>query len=275
LFFAEINLGKNPMMRVECGMKKAIILSILVIFIVFGAWQGSKYFAEPLADVNPLPTVEEPATTTPETPAVTKEEPAEDPIKIKALAIARKPLVIKKALPEVTARMAKEKIAEAVQLIEQNYDYDAPWLELGGYRRLIGDYDGALAAWKFLTEIRPQAYVPYHNIGDLYVFILKDHIKGESYFLKSLEVGPGNIQGYLALALLYKDSQVLKKQSLIDDLLLEGLKNNPKNFVLLYALGEYYRDNGDKTSALKYFEEALGIHPESAEVAEEIRKLKK
>lgn len=249
-------------------MNKLVILSVLVVVIIFGAWSASQYFS------SPTPIVEGPATTTPEIPAVTEEKPAEDPLKIKALAIAHQPLVIKKTLPEATVRLAKEKIAEAVQLIESNYDYDAPWLELGGYRRLLGDYDGAAAAWKFLIVIRPGAYVPYHNLGDLYAFILKDHIKGEGYFLKSLEVGPGNVQGYLALASLYRDSQILKKQSLTDDLLLEGLKNNAKNFTLLYALGEYYRDNSDKALALKYFEEALEVAPENAQVAEEIRKLK-
>ncbi len=256
------------------AMNKFITPSILVVIIVFGAWYGSLYFAKPLAENNP-PSIEEIATSTPEeTPPLAEVKPTEDPLQVKALAIVRSPLVIKKTLPESTLRLAKEKIAEAVSLIETSYDYDAPWLELGGYRRLLGDYDGAAAAWKFLIEIRPQAFVPYHNLGDLYAFILKDHVRGENYFLKSLEVGPGNIQGYLALAQLYKDSTTLKKQVLADDILLEGVKANPKDFTLFYALGEYYRDNADKASALKYFEDAQKISPENAMVADEIGKLK-
>lgn len=249
-------------------MRKGFILFISILVIVAGAWYGQNLIRnQGVPNSGPISSSEEKPSG--EEPVVPNDE-----LKEQALIIARSQFVVKKQLPVSVIEQAKQKINDAVNLIEANYDYDAPWLELGGYRRLVGDYDGAIAAWKFLTVIRPNAFVPYHNLGDLYAFTFGDHAKGEMYFLTSLEVGPGNIQGYLSLVVLYKDSTILKKQSQIDDILLRGLENNNKNFNLLYELANYYKETGDRALAIKYFEEALSVNPGDKSISEELSKLR-
>ncbi len=249
-------------------MKKLLIFVLIILVLGGGGWYGQEYLKKKFfSEVQPIinPVVENPDLEAPVAES--------DPLKDQALRIAHKAVVINKVLLEATIRLAKEKIATAVQIIESNYDYDAPWLELGGYRKLIGDYDGAADAWKFLMVIRPQAFVPPHNLGDLYAFTLGDQKQGEQYFLKSLELNAQNIQAYLALATLYKDSTILNKQAQVDDILLRGISKNPGNFNLLVVLGEYYRDVGDKAMALKYFKDALTVNPGNAAVSDEIDRL--
>lgn len=260
---------------------KKLLIAVGFAVILAGVWYGQKF----LSSQNDLrPNLETPAVLeSTSTPVVVSDSKApkdsaasnDAALKARALTIAHQPIIVKKSLAEATVILAKKKIGEAVAAIELNYDYDSPWLDLGAYRKLIGDYTGAIAAWEFLGVIRPNAYVSYHNLGDLYAFTLNNPQKGEQYFLKSLQVGPANIQGYLALAVLYHDSAVLGKADQVEKILLRGVAANAGNFSLLVNLAGYYRDNGQKDLALKYFEEALAADPQNQLVAEEIARLKK
>ncbi len=200
-----------------------------------------------------------------------KSEP--DLLQEEAIRLARRPIIAVGGISETSLASAKAKINNAVNLIEANYDYDASWLELGAYRRMIGDNDGALEAWHFLSKIRPNAFVAYHNIGDLYAFTIRDYDQGEKYLLKSIAVGPGNIQGYMALTNLYSIPE-FGKQEEAPKVLLKGIANNPEHSDLYLILGGYYRDNGDIANAILYFEKSLLLDPGNARVREEVSALK-
>lgn len=250
---------------------KKIILAVFLIFIFGGGAWYAQTFVKNLGDKD-SPNVLSTSDFIPSEEQRAHEAEAKL-LQEEAVRLARRPFISVGGMSQESLARAKEKINNAVNLIEANYDYDAPWLELGAYRRMIGDNDGALEAWQFLSKIRPFAHVSYHNIGDLYAFTIRDYEQGEKYLLKSILVGPGNIQGYLALANLYSVPE-FGKQSEVPKILLKGIDNNPE-FPDLYAvLGSYYRDHNDIANAIKYFEKALLLNPDNASVRNEINSLK-
>jgi tetratricopeptide (TPR) repeat protein len=162
----------------------------------------------------------------------------EDLLKIEALEIASSPLTPSKNASAEMIAIAKEKIKSSIDLIKQDYNYDMPWLDLGSYRKLVGDYSGAISAWKFLMKIRPKDFIAPHNLGELYGFVLADYPQSEKYFLKSIENNKNNIQAYFSLAEIYAVPSFGKTDQ-IEKILLRGLENNPKDANLEARLNSY------------------------------------
>src|SRR3989344_1181938 len=94
-------------------------------------------------------------------------------------------------------------------------------------------------------------FVPFFNLGSLYTSDLKNPAKAEEYYRKALMLrpaGPESINTYLAMHDLYVGG-FKAKEHLADDILFEGLEQNPDNLSLLYRLGTYYRATGDTVNA--------------------------
>ena len=202
-------------------------------------------------------------------------EPVSENQELKALAakIIEGPIVVNAQLSDSVKKQATDKLNETISIIQQNYDYPNAWYDLGAYRKLIGDYDGAIDAWNFIGLIRPHDYIFYNNLGDLYAFILKDNEGGESNFLKAISNNPGNINGYIQLATLYEYAYK-EKSAGAENILLLGIQANPKNAALKISLAQYYERNSRKADALKYFEEALKSDSQNNQLREEVNRLK-
>ncbi len=171
-----------------------------------------------------------------ETPPVVVEK--EDALKASALKIAIAPLRPSKDATLQMIALAQEKIKSSADLIKEDYNHDLPWLDLGAYRKLVGDYDGAISAWKFLMQIRPNDFVAPHNLGELYGYVLADYPQSEKYFLKSIENNKNNVPAYLSLAEIYAVPS-FGKTNQIEKILLRGLENNPKDVNLEARLSSY------------------------------------
>lgn len=257
-------------------MNKSIFLIVVLAVVGGGLWYAQDALRGYLAPVDGEPLVTGPQASVDDKPIVEiPPKSAQDILRERALEIANRPTYVNVKLSPAMEKSARDKIANAVNMIVDNYDYDLPWLELGGYRKIIGDYEGALQAWLFLSEIRPNSFVPLHNIGDLYAFVLKNHQKGEQYLLASLELNDGNTQGYVALATLYQNVPELGKTDRVDDILLRGLKVDAVNPLLLTTLAGYYRDSGSRDLALDYFKRALEVLPDNSGILQEIAELQK
>lgn len=196
-----------------------------------------------------------------------------DKLRQEALRIAEMSLKPAATEPQSQVDNAKKKIAVAVGMVRENYDYETPWLEIAAYRKSVGDFEGAIAAWKFLLKLRPQSYVPAHNLGDLYAFTLKDYKTGEDYLLKSVDFNQQNVQGYLALSQLYSVKE-FGKEGQAEFILLKGIQANPKEPLLRTVLAGIYRDKGFIAEAIKLLEESLVINPSNTDVQRELDELK-
>lgn len=153
-------------------------------------------------------------------------------------------------------------------VLKQPSDNPTDWLQAGIVKKNAGDYAGAKEAWESVVQMRPGDWIAYNNLGDLYHHYLKDYPKAEFYFKKVVELKPDYLQTYTNLHDLYRIFYKAKTD-LADDILLEGIKNNPQDYYLRVVLASYYKDQGDKINARKYYEEALKFNPPNKAVIEE------
>lgn len=145
---------------------------------------------------------------------------------------------------------------DASAFLKQNGGRTDYWFELANVRKDLGDYQGALDIWTYLTKVTPDNHISYLNIGNLYHYQLKNYPKAEEYLLKATKLAPKYILGYRDLSDLYRLSYQRETMKAAE-VLKVGLEFNPNHTDLLIPLAGFYRDIGDKVTALGYFEKAL------------------
>ncbi len=228
------------------NMKKMLIIILLIFAVGVAAWYLRYYSDLQPPAAQPL---NESAVLTPSADAVQEVLPDDSAAKkaallrAEALKIVSRPVSVKISISETSRKNSLAKIEEMTNLIKDNYDYANAWYDLGAYRMVIGDYEGAIDAYGFVNLIRPDDYIGYANLGDIYGFYLKNYPLAEENFLKALRNNPAYISGYVDLAALYEGSfDGGRKRA--EDLLLAGLRANPQNDYLNAKLAEFYERTG-------------------------------
>ncbi len=161
---------------------------------------------------------------------------------------------------------------DALARIEKRPDDPDVWIQLGGIKKMFGDYGGAIAAWNYVGLIRPKDATAYNNLGDLYWHYLRDFPNAEASYKKAIENFSENLGFYKDLSDLYR-FDYKEKAHLADDVLLDALKVSPKSVSVLAWLGGYYRDTGDKQKAREYFRRALNLDPSNTAIQAELKEL--
>lgn len=146
------------------------------------------------------------------------------------------------------------------------------WIAVGVIKKFFNDYEGARDAWEYAGVLYPGNALSFANLGNLYGFYLHDNTKAESNLKKAIANDPYQTAYYIGLADFYKNVYTAKKSEAIK-VLLDGM-SIIKDVNLVLALATYYRDEGDKTNALKYYEEVIKMSPGQAGIEEEISRLK-
>ncbi|MFA5838323.1 MAG: hypothetical protein WC849_00015 [Candidatus Paceibacterota bacterium] len=125
-------------------------------------------------------------------------------------------------------------ISESLKTDSKSFDL---WINLGLYRKLVGDYEGARQAWEYASILRPRFSLSFLNLANLYGYYIKDSKKAESNFLKAIEAEPTETYSYVAMANFYVE--VLNDKNKAIDIIKEGIKNNPKVEELKQILIEF------------------------------------
>ncbi|MDD5547580.1 MAG: hypothetical protein PHN74_01605 [Candidatus Pacebacteria bacterium] len=248
--------------------KTTIIILAVLILVAGASWLIYKDLS------NKEPQAQEAENTASTTESNSQAEQIAENEAYQALAneIISHPIAFGKDVSEADKQRYTKKINEIKESIRKNFDYDLVWLDLGNYLKAAGDYNGAIEAFNFVGKIRPESYVCFHNLGDLYGFYLKNYPKAEESFLKAIKNEPASADSYVLLTQVYYSYEAGKAK--IEPLLLKGIKSNPTNASLKIMLGEYYNREGNNVEALKYFEEAFKSDPTNTALKEDIEKLK-
>lgn len=108
------------------------------------------------------------------------------------------------------------------------------WLKLGVYRKMAGDYAGAIVAWNYVAAAAPSSasYVAYGNLGDLYMNFQVNYPKAEANYKAAITIKPTVIDYYKDLYILYT-SFYKTNQGQANAVVAQGLKANPGNADLL------------------------------------------
>lgn len=146
------------------------------------------------------------------------------------------------------------------------------WIAVGVIKKFFNDYEGARDVWEYAGVLYPDNALSFANLGNLYAFYLHDNPKAEFNFRKAINSDPYQPGYYLNFADFYKTVYVVKKTE-APKVLLGGI-STIKDINLMLALASYYRDESDKTNAIKYYQEVLKLSPNQAGIVEEIDRLK-
>ena|SRR3989339_114355 len=258
---------------------KYFILILIVILAAAGflIWQDfqktKKTTQEEIGSKNPASPAkagEKIATSTAEKQSAGQAKETADYFKIRMPSLDKE-IVVKGNFTEVQKADLIQQIKDASELLKGNFDYYQGWLHLGLLKKAIEDYQGAEESWKFAALIRPKEFLAFNNLGVLYHFYLKDYSKAEENFLKAIENKPGEMMVYQNLHELYRFSYQ-EKADLADDILLQALKQDPKNIGVLTTLGQYYQEIGDKEKAKTYYEKALVLDPLNEAIQTELNR---
>ena len=107
-----------------------------------------------------------------------------------------KPIVIQAALSTQAAAKARATITDLTAELKKNPDLYSSWLELGSYRKLIGDSRAALEIWQYVSKNWPSDSVAFNNLANLYIYELPDFNKAEEYLLKAIQKAPHQTSYY-------------------------------------------------------------------------------
>ena len=141
-------------------------------------------------------------------------------------------------LDQQTKDLVTSKINSLQAMIKANPGDLKPWLDLGMYQKMAGDYAGAVISWKYVAEATSKDFIAYGNLGELYAYYIHDNAMSENYY--KLAIARDSKQSYLYTQLsdvyryVFKD--MIKAGAIIDqglrvmpgDLALTEFKNNLK-----------------------------------------------
>ena len=133
-------------------------------------------------------------------------------------------VVITANLSEQAKLLSIARIAELTAMIRKNPELSS-WLELGVYRKAIGDWDGAEEIWTYLSSVNPSDAISLANLANLYLYERKDPKKAETFLLAAIERNPTQVSYYEAAYELYHF--VLKNDAKGKAIIQKGLLRNP------------------------------------------------
>lgn len=164
-------------------------------------------------------------------------------------------------------------IATHGRTVKENPTFFNGWIQIGILKQTIGDFEGARDVWEYAGIIEPLNSLSFSNLGELYWRYLHELPKSEANFRISIKHKPDDIQNYVSLAELYHYSYK-EKADLADDVLLEGLGNNPGDGTLMRRLAYLYEQRVEWANALEWWEKVLVSAPNDEEVKNKIERAK-
>lgn len=153
-------------------------------------------------------------------------------------------------------------------------DFDS-LMRLGMIKKYVGDYRGAEEVWVQVGERQPKNSTSFGNLADLYANYLKEYSKAEIAYQVAIKNSTGEplnmlyYRNYYDFARLY-----LKDNEKAEQIVLQAVEDNLESQDMYVLAGQFYRDSGNKTKALTYFQKALTFDPTDELVKQEIQKLK-
>ncbi|KKS96412.1 hypothetical protein A3B05_02780 [Candidatus Giovannonibacteria bacterium RIFCSPLOWO2_01_FULL_43_160] len=214
-------------------------LIAVIIFVVLAAGSASFFIWRGIK--TPVETPPDSSTLGVESPTPLSGVPDESGNELEMLARS----ALERKIPSGDAAMMKELKDLSVQL-KSEPNYLQGWLQVGILRKYLGDYEGASLAWQYAALLRPNDFIAFSNLGDLYHYYLKDFSKAEKYLRSAVDIKPDYVAGYKNLFDLYTLSYPPDRRAgaeKAEAVLLEGIKKNPSDNYLQTILASYKNDN--------------------------------
>jgi len=135
------------------------------------------------------------------------------------------------------------------------------WIDIGLYKKVLGDYRGAENAWRNSVSLAANPGLAYGNLANLYFYNLKEFDKAEEYYLKAIEITPSAYTYREGLADLYR-YELEDKRGLVEEIMIEGSKQDSANAIIYYAyLVDFFAAIKDNNKASEYVGKVKKIDP--------------
>ena len=157
--------------------------------------------------------------------------------------------------PEAVAILQNNINTLTSQLKEDPNSFQA-WSDLANQYKIIGDYEGAVEIWKYLSTTAKENTVSRINLGEVYHYYLKEYKKSEEVFKEVIDINSSIVGAYTGLHELYRYSYKTDT-TLAIDILKDGIVAIPDNVDLRMLLASYYTELGMKNDARAVYEKVL------------------
>jgi tetratricopeptide (TPR) repeat protein len=169
-----------------------------------------------------------------------------------------------KITPESAEAMVK-KINTDYQYLRDKVDfseYDI-WVDIANTKLALSDYNGAIEAWTYATNLNPISPLAYGNLANYYKSFAKDYEKAEYYYQLVAQKDPiGYFFDYQAYAELYL-SYLPRDPYKAELIMLDGVeKASPDRQIDYYAfLLNLWQEEKQVSKVDYYKEKILEINP--------------
>ena len=133
----------------------------------------------------------------------------------------------------------------------------AALIDLGTADKGKDDYAGAEAAWIQATQIAPNNYVAFANLGDLYMNFLHDYAKADANYQAAIKDAATQPALYGDLFTLYTTTSYKPTATAAEDILKKGIAANPNAVELQVSLARYYKTLGRTADAKAEYDAAI------------------
>ena len=162
------------------------------------------------------------------------------------------------AIAALRAEKPQEAGEAALKALEQDERNGHAWYVLAIARDKLGDFKTSLRCYEAALKLLPDEFEVANDLGRLAYRMGMKPI-AEQLFLRYLEHYPGSEDASNNLACALRDQN---RYGEAIDVLKTTIKANPENGLLWNTLGTVLSEQGDFTSAITFFDEALRCDPD-------------
>ena len=105
-------------------------------------------------------------------------------------------------MAEATRAVMQTKIDNTKVMYQDKPDIWETWIAIGNLKVLLGDYEGAIAAYRESISLQSNNILGYRNIAEVYKNNLRDYEKAQEFYGLAIEVNPLDPESYIAKALI-------------------------------------------------------------------------
>ncbi len=136
------------------------------------------------------------------------------------------------------------------------------WFNLAIEYRTVGDYEGAVEVYEYVSAANPTEPISVRNLGEYYFHNVKDYVRAEEYYRRSIAIDSTMSVNYSDLHEMYRYATNEPEKAV--QILEEGIKNIERNesIDLIIMGASFYRDQGNVVEARTQYNRARVIASE-------------
>lgn len=152
-------------------------------------------------------------------------------------------------IDQATREVMQKKIDGTRQMYEKIPNAWETWIAIGSMRQMLGDYEGALSAYRQSIILQSNNVLGYRNMAEVYKNNLQDYEKAEEYYKLALENNAIDSEIYVSLALVQQFK--LNNPEAAENTLLNGLNRVADKRDMLLRLINLYKTTNQSDKQIK------------------------